>query len=152
LSSILSFCAIQTYIPNLYWQAKEKQRSILHDPTSTSINWSNVEAVFSSSDLSVHYLPCLHPSHPLALTTDLWTGPDHESYICLTGHFFDKDWILRRVLLDILLCTDRHSGENLSDWIKQMLAENEIEVWPELHFDRIVNSLISIISSFFDRE
>ena len=37
----------------------------------------------------------------------MWTGPDHESYICLTAHWFAPDWQLQHALLDILLCTDR---------------------------------------------
>ena len=70
-------------------------------------------------------------------------------YICLTAHYFDKNWNLRRVLLDILLCTDRaywrksssdtdmslsdktcliQSRRFSSDWIKQVLSDNDISV------------------------
>lgn len=56
----------------------------------------------------------------------MWTGPDHESYICLTVHWFDADWQLHHALLDILLCTDRHTGENLVEWVKQVLRANDL--------------------------
>ena len=56
----------------------------------------------------------------------MWTGPDHESYICLTVHWFAPDWQLQHALLDIFLCTDRHTGENLVEWIKQVLRANDI--------------------------
>jgi len=64
----------------------------------------------------------------MSLTTDLWTGPDHESYICLTCHLFDINWVFKSWLLDIYLCTNQHTGENLCEWIKQVLSDNEISV------------------------
>ena len=36
--------------------------------------------------------------------------------------------MFKRVLLDIYVCTDRHTGENLCDWIKQVLNDNQISV------------------------
>jgi len=116
--------SLQTYFPELYEKTKQIQARILHDELAAQINWDDVEAEFKASAT----LPVLNPDHPIALTTDLWTGADHESYICLTGHYFTKNWELQRILLDIYLCTDRHTGENLADWIKQVLSGNEINV------------------------
>jgi hypothetical protein len=58
----------------------------------------------------------------------MWSGPDHESYICLTAHWLDENWNYRHALLDIYLCSDRHTGENLRDWIIQILKDNDISV------------------------
>ena len=58
----------------------------------------------------------------------MWTGPDHEAYVCLTAHWLDESWVYRHALLDIYLCTDRHLGENLRDWILQILKDNDISV------------------------
>ena len=88
------------------------------------LDWDDIEATFAASS----FLPVLNPFHPLALTTDLWWGKDKETYICVTGHFFDKDWKLNKILLDIYLCSDRHTGENISAWIKQVLQDNDIHV------------------------
>ena len=101
---------LQAYFPDLNWKCKEIQHGILHDATlNTKLNWSDVENAFNSFSV----LPVLNPLHPFSLTTDLWSGPDHESYICLTTHFFDLEWNFCRLLLDIFLCTSRHNGENI---------------------------------------
>ena len=82
----------------------------------------------SSNQSESSILPCPNPYHPISFTTDMWTGPDHESYICLTAHWFDSHWQLQHALLDILLCTDRHTGENLVEWIKQVSRANDLFV------------------------
>ena len=69
---------------------------------------------------------CPNPIHPIAFTSDLWSGPDHESYICLNTHWLDSEWNLKRALLDIYLCTDRHTGENLCDWMKEIWKGNQL--------------------------
>ena len=121
LSCILEFCcmSLQTYIPALYHKVKLLQKQALHDQFPSLASGSS-----SSNQISI--LSCPNPHHPVSLTTDMWTGPDHESYICLTVHWFDPHWQLHHALLDILLCTDRHTGENLVEWIKQVLHANDL--------------------------
>ena len=118
----LEMCVMlfQTYIPALYHKVKLLQKQALHDPFP-SLDHSNQSM---SSILS-----CPNPHHPVSFTTDMWTGPDHESYICLTAHWLAPDWQLQHALLDIFLCTDRHTGENLVEWIQQVLHANDICVW-----------------------
>ena len=124
MTSIRRFCllSLQTYIPALYHKVKLLQKQALHDqfPSLTNSHTS----VYSSNQSSI--LPCPNPHHPVSFTTDMWTGPDHESYICLTAHWLAPDWQLQHALLDIFLCTDRHTGENLVEWIKQVLHTNDI--------------------------
>jgi len=117
---------VQTYIPNLYWKAKEVQKSILHDDVAVPVKWAGVNGFISASSSSLPL--CLNPLHPVSLTTDLWSGPDHERYICFTVHWLDKDWVFKRALLDVYLCTERHLGENICDWVKQVLQANDISV------------------------
>ena len=93
---------------------KKKQKSMLHDDVVCKTDWDDVEADFSSHGASSKII-CLNPLHPMSLTTDLWTGPDHESYICLTCHLFDINWVFKSWLLDIYLCTNQHTGENLCE-------------------------------------
>jgi len=69
-----------------------------------------------------------NPYHPVACTTDLWSGSDHDSYIGVTAHWIDADWELRHTLLDIYLCTDRHTGENLGIWLQQVFQDNDLSV------------------------
>lgn len=113
----------------MYWKAKELQKKLLHD---SSVSISSDDAASSSSlpasSSSSSEFTCPNPHHPFSLTSDLWTGPDRESYICLTLHFLDDDWVFRTLLLDIYLCTDRHLAQNLYEWIKQILLDNDLFV------------------------
>jgi len=122
------FVSVQTYIPNLYWKTKEIQKKFLHDSFSDGADRGLPSSSCPSSSSSSSALACPNPYHPYSLTTDLWSGPDHETYICLTAHWLDKDWDFRRALLDIYLCTDRHLGDNICDWVKQVLNDNELVV------------------------
>ncbi|KAI3836035.1 hypothetical protein MKX03_017832, partial [Papaver bracteatum] len=36
----------------------------------------------------------------ICLTTDAWTSIQNLSYICVTGHYIDKDWVLRKKILN----------------------------------------------------
>ena len=120
LSSV-SCRALQTFIPALYHKVKLLQKQALHDHFPSLTN--RLASGSSSNQSSI--LSCPNPHHPVSFTTDMWTGPDHESYICLTAHWLTPDWQLHHALLDILLCTDRHTGENLVEWIKQVLRAND---------------------------
>ena len=119
--------SLQTYIPALYHKVKLLQKQALHDPFP-SLNHSIASVSSSSNQSASSILPCPNPYQPVSFTTDMWTGPDHESYICLTAHCFAPEWQLQHALLDIELCTDRHTGENLVDWIQQVLRANYISV------------------------
>ena len=119
--------SIQTYIPALYHKVKLLQKQALHDPFP-SFNHPIASVSSSLNQTLSSILQCPNPYHPVSFTTDMWTGPDHESYICLTAHWLDTDWQLHHALLDIVLCTDRHTGENLVEWIQQVLRSNDISV------------------------
>ena len=143
---------LQSYFPDLYWKSKEIQRGILHDEAcdatlNTNLNWSDVEHAFNSFSV----LPVLNPLHPFSLTTDLWSGPDHESYICLTIHFFDLEWNFCRLLLDIFLCTSRHTGEYIGDWIVQLCTDNLLSVFC-LCFQLFQLFLIFFLFLYVDRD
>jgi hypothetical protein len=121
----------QVVFPNLYDQAKSFQRLLLHGSVPLTDGASEaLGPVFASAPAAarISSLTCSNPVHPIAFTTDMWSGPDHESYICLTAHWIDKNWILNHALLDIYVCTDRHTGDNIADWLKQIWADNEISV------------------------
>ena len=113
-------------------RAKGVQKTMLHDSSSFTLTASDAVdvpvSVSSSAASAISSLPCPNPSHPISCTTDLWGGPDHESYICLTASWLDANWDLQHALLDIYLCTDRHTGENLAEWLKQIWQENDISV------------------------
>ena len=111
----------QKYFVELNRQVKALQKETLHD--------SSLDCTAKIDDVkSTSVFCCPNPFHPISFTVDGWSGPDHESYFCVTAHWLDKDFKMRHALLDILLCTDRHTGENLRDWLKQVFADNDIDV------------------------
>jgi hypothetical protein len=97
----------------------------LHDDRSINLNVS-VSVSSSSSSSSVLSIP--NPHHPLSSTTDAWTGDDHESYVCITVHWLDDRWTMRSALLDITLATERHTGEQISEWMVEAYHNNYISV------------------------
>jgi hypothetical protein len=83
-----SLMSLQTYIPALYHKVKLLQKQALHDQFPSLRHF-----VASTSSCNQSYLlPCPNPHHPVSFTTDMWTGPHHESYICMTIHWFAPDW------------------------------------------------------------
>ena len=47
----------------------------------------------------------------ISLTTDVWKSDTQKvSYICLTGHFIDSDWVLQKRLLNFVRFPPPHSG------------------------------------------
>lgn len=145
LCFMLAIVFVQTMLPDLYDKMKVIQRNLLHDPSFIALASVAEEAPASLPLSSLDSFPCPNPHHPISFTVDLWSGPDHESYICLTAHWLDKQWGLNDALLDIYLCTDRHTGYNLAEWMKQIWKENEISVcW----MMRLVRCIISVLLSY----
>jgi len=69
-----------------------------------------------------------HPENDISLTSDLWTDVMLRSFICLTGHFIDESWHLQSTLMNIYSCTDRHTGDNLAEWLVGLLNKMQIDV------------------------
>ncbi|KAF9589719.1 hypothetical protein IFM89_027994 [Coptis chinensis] len=62
----------------------------------------------------------------VSFTTDMWT-PDYQNigYCCVTCHYIDDEWVLRKKIIAYLTVPTPHSGVVLSEVIKaQALAWN----------------------------
>lgn len=109
-------------IAHLYKQCRQEQTKVLH-------NVSSPLASTRSSSSSSSSASCMLSHHlPFSSTTDGYTGRDHDSYFGFTIHFFSIDWCLRRMLLKIKLCEDRHIGENICKWLEEAFDESELDV------------------------
>ena len=84
----------KTVIPAMYSQEKEKvQRSL-------------DEVTFCST------------------TTDLWTAQhQNKSYISLTAHFVDADWVMQTRCLETREMPVAHNAENIADELDQEMRE-----------------------------
>ena len=121
LSLIATRCLVQVVFPDLYDKMKSIQMASFHH---SSPHFESVSVPVGSSFVSPGV--CLNPQNPISFTTDMWSGPDHEFYICLTVHWIDSQWNLHHALLDIYLCTDKHTGENLCGWMKDIWKGNDV--------------------------
>ncbi|OAJ42403.1 hypothetical protein BDV3_007094 [Batrachochytrium dendrobatidis] len=57
----------------------------------------------------------------ISFTTDIWTSPDNVAYTAVTAHFIDKNWKLKRILVDFLVFNDSHSSQNIAALFKQIV-------------------------------
>ena len=62
----------------------------------------------------------------ISLTTDLWTSIATESYITVTAHYIDNNWVLQAFVLETLPFPERHTGINIAQKLKEMVGEWEI--------------------------
>lgn len=60
----------------------------------------------------------------LALTTDGWTSCANEAFITITGHFITGDWRLVSVVLQITKMEERHTSENLAEYMVSSLIDD----------------------------
>lgn len=59
----------------------------------------------------------------VCLTTDCWTSAAQESYIAVTAHYFDPDFVIKSVLLECAPLPGSHTSINLSQELRRLLLE-----------------------------
>ncbi|XP_042494998.1 zinc finger BED domain-containing protein RICESLEEPER 2-like [Macadamia integrifolia] len=63
----------------------------------------------------------------MSLTTDLWTSVTTDSYISLTCHYIDTEWVLHKKLLKFCIMPPPHTGANICEIASNMLLDWGIE-------------------------
>ena len=58
----------------------------------------------------------------VSITGDIWTSIATHAYLTLTVHFLSSEWDMCSIVLGTKPLTDRHTGENITIWIEEMLA------------------------------
>ena len=60
----------------------------------------------------------------VTLTTDIWTSDSQNfAYACLTAHFIDSHWDLKKKVLNYKVIEWPHDGESLLRFISQLIME-----------------------------
>ncbi|KAG2688933.1 hypothetical protein I3760_09G116200 [Carya illinoinensis] len=59
----------------------------------------------------------------ICLTSDLWTSLSTDGYMCVTAHFLDKKWDLKKRVLNFSFMPPPHNGISLSEKIYNLLCE-----------------------------
>lgn len=68
----------------------------------------------------------------VALTTDCWTNSHMQSFITLTVHFIDNNWELKAYNLDTWPFNERHTAENLLQYLTEQADKWNIDRYPIL--------------------
>lgn len=63
---------------------------------------------------------------PVGCTTDLWTSHANEGYITLTAQYITAQWEQKTKVLATRVLNDRHTGEKISEAIRNITAEFQI--------------------------
>ena len=58
----------------------------------------------------------------IALSTDIWTSIATQVYITVAAHFISPNWELNTFLLQTVNFPENHTAENISEKIKEILA------------------------------
>ena len=58
-----------------------------------------------------------------SVTTDFWSSSNAQSYITVTCHFLNEDWVLQSCVLATYQVTIRHTAENIAAELKQIANE-----------------------------
>lgn len=92
-------------------------------PSRTTLK--NVQMESRYVDMKAALQSILHTVENLAITTDLWTSVANESFVTVTCHFIDKEFLLRSAVLstDQLNETTNHSAQNIADSVTIILKE-----------------------------
>ena len=75
----------------------------------------------------------------VGITTDLWTSRNQRSYMTVTTHFFDSDWVLHSRPLN----TKEVDGSHTADRIRNALEE-EVKEWGIVREDGNATKLVAI--------
>lgn len=59
----------------------------------------------------------------ICLTSDMWTSNASQSYICLTAHFIDENWVLRSFVLNLRHFPPSHTAAAMNTFLLNLLRE-----------------------------
>ncbi len=59
----------------------------------------------------------------LSLTLDCWTSKNQYSFLGITVHYIDKNWVIISTLLDFVEVKGSHTGENLAHYLVNVVND-----------------------------
>ena len=75
----------------------------------------------------------------IALSTDIWTSIATQAYITVAAHFISPDWELNTFLLQTINFPENHTAENISEKIKEILANFSLDCYRVVVHDQSSN-------------
>lgn len=55
-------------------------------------------------------------------TSDIWSSPNQEAYMCITAHYIDKEWVLHDHVIAFRHLLGSHTGEALAGMFLKVLV------------------------------
>lgn len=63
-------------------------------------------------------LPCR-----VSLTLDFWLSCQNSGFICLTAHYLDNEWKLRKMIINFMHVEDCHTGELFANFLLKQITD-----------------------------
>lgn len=60
----------------------------------------------------------------ISLTYDIWLSKQRLSYLGITAHFIDRNWMMQKRIITYALTDTSHAGENIADFIFRKLVND----------------------------
>lgn len=95
-------------------------------PDRHSISKVHIPALYQKCQFEMKELVA-NEAESVCMTTDCWTSRNNESFMAITIHFIDSKFKLRSVLLGCFEFKEHHIRINLSDKIRNILHEWNLE-------------------------
>lgn len=90
-------------------------------PSRKTISYSLIPQLFNSTEeILKEKINC---ATAVCITTDGWTSINNESFTSITAHFIDNDTNLNSNLLCCISYNDKHTAENLCQFLKEKINE-----------------------------
>ena len=68
----------------------------------------------------------LQAANYISITSDLWTSIANDACISLTTHYISNEWKMESVCLGTMPVSEQHTGDNISQWIEEILEKFNI--------------------------
>ncbi|XP_023752886.1 zinc finger BED domain-containing protein RICESLEEPER 2-like [Lactuca sativa] len=113
----------------------ESRKALAHMLVVDELPFSFVEGAgfryYNSVNRPLFKVPCRSTSTTdvyqlIYLTTDTWTSKQQSCYMCLTAHFIDNEWKLKKKVL-CFSSQESHRGVDIGKMFEKCLMEWEIE-------------------------
>jgi len=109
-------------------------------PSRQSISKEHIPALYEKCMREMKELVLKEAEH-ICLTTDCWTSRNNESFMAITIHFVDSNFLLRSVLISCSAFNESHTSNNLSAEIKKTVDEWQLDGKVD-NFPRFLNIMI----------
>ena len=79
------------------------------------------------SDICMKVKELLKPVATIGITSDSWTSAATQSYVTMTGHFIDEEWLMKSLCLQTRHCPESHTAEHLKEIYLDAFVKWELE-------------------------